>query len=342
MEECTENCTGDALFWEGMTLANTPHRYASAKYWKESFVAYLYLLPAFVILGLFNFYPVVKSLYMSLFDWNLVRLQQYFVGLENYQDLFRDQSFRQAILTTIYYVAGYVPLTIGVGLFIAVLLNSKIKLRGIYRLAFFIPWITSPVAASMVWRWIFNHQYGLLNLMMVRVLDLANSLIALLSFGFIQEAFPFSSINWLMDPSWTVPNLIMISAWKYAGYNVVIFLAGLQNVPSDLYEAAEVDGASGWQKFWKVTLPLISPTTFFVSIISIIGAFKLFTEIFVLYVGRPGPLESGMTMVFYVYRMAFERWQMGYASAGAYVLFGIIFIFTLIQLRAAKNRVHYA
>lgn len=319
-----------------------PIQYRSKKFWIETAWAYVYLLPAFIILGAFNFYPVFKSLYMSFFDWNLVRLNQIFIGLENYQDLIYDTTFHNAIRNTTLYVAGYVPLTIGLSLFIAVILNSKIKLRGVYRLAFFIPWITSPVAASMVWRWLYNHHYGLLNLALTSLTDTVNAILTFVSFGALTEVLSHNNINWLMDPKWTIPNLILMSVWKYMGYNIVIFLAGLQNVPQELYEAAEVDGANGSQRFWRITLPLISPTTFFISIISIIGAFKLFTEIFVLYVGRPGPLESGITMVYFVYRMAFERWQMGYAAAGAYVLFGIMFIFTLIQLRVAKKRVHYA
>lgn len=323
-------------------MVRIPQKMKSKKYWIDTLWAYIYLLPAFIILGLFNFYPVVKSIYMSFFDWSLLRQEQFFIGFQNYQKLMADNTFRQAIINTSTYVVLYVPLTIGLALFVAVLLNSKIKFRGAYRLAFFIPWITSPVAASMVWRWIYNHHYGLLNMIITSIADNLNTIISFLSFGKFTDVFQFTNINWLMDPKWTIPNIVMIGVWKYMGYNVVIFLAGLQNVPQDIYEAAEVDGATSWQKFWKVTLPLISPTTFFVSIISIIGAFKLFTEIYVLYTGRPGPLNSGMTIVYYVYRMAFERYRMGYASAAAYILFGIIFIFTLIQMSAAKKKVHYS
>lgn len=312
------------------------------RYWRETLEAYCYLLPAFVILGMFSFYPVVKSIYMSFFDWSLLRDTQYFVGMENYQKILSDKVFIQAIQNTLRYVVGYVPFSIGLALIVAVLLNSKIRFRGTLRLAYFLPWVTSSVAISMVWRWIYNQHYGLLNMMLAGLARFVNNFVSFVSFGTLTDIWHFTGPNWLMDPKWTIINIVIISVWKSMGYNIVIFLAGLQNVPNELYEAAEVDGASPWQSFWKITLPLISPTTFFISIISIIGSFKLFTEIYVLYTGRPGPLNSGMTIVYYVYRMAFERYRMGYASAAAYILFGIIFIFTLIQMAASKRKVHYA
>ncbi len=323
-------------------MIKIPSEMRTKKYWRETFEAYLYLLPAFVVLGMFSFYPVVKSIYMSFFDWSLLRQQQYFVGFENYQRILSDKVFHQAINNTIRYVIGYVPFSIGLALIVAVLLNSKIRFRGTLRLAYFLPWVTSSVAISMVWRWIFNQHYGLLNMLLVRLSNMVNAVVSFVTLGNYPEVWQFSNPNWLMDPKWTIINIVIIAVWKSMGYNIVIFLAGLQNVPNELYEAAEVDGASPWQSFRKITLPLISPTTFFISIISIIGAFKLFTEIYVLYTGRPGPLNSGMTIVYYVYRNAFERYRMGYASAAAYILFGIIFVFTLIQMAVAKRKVHYA
>ncbi|MCK9524935.1 MAG: sugar ABC transporter permease [Limnochordia bacterium] len=311
------------------------------KYWKDTLEAYLYLLPAFLVLGMFSFYPVVKSVYMSFFDWSLLRENQYFVGLENYEKIVSDPVFRTAIVNTLRYVVGYVPISIGLGLLVAVLLNSKIRFRGPLRVAYFLPWVTSSVAISMVWRWIYNQHYGLLNMMLTGLAGVVNAVVAFVTFGNLTNVWQFSSPNWLMDPRWTIVNLVIIAVWQSLGYNMIIFLAGLQNIPQDIYEAAEVDGASPWQSFWKITFPLISPTTFFISIISIIGAFKLFTEVYVLYTGRPGPVNSGMTIVYYVYRNAFERYRMGYASAAAYILFAIIFIFTLVQMRASKRRIHY-
>lgn len=322
-------------------MLKIPAEMKRKKYWKETLEAYLYLLPSLVILGLFSFYPVVKSIIISFHDWHLLRKQQYFVGWENYQKLLTDNTFRLAITNTFRYVIGFVPISIGLALVIAVLLNNKIRFRGALRLAYFLPWVTSSVAISMVWRWIYNQHYGLLNMALAGLAGFINKLVEIITLGNVAQVWQFSNINWLMEPRWTIINLVIIGVWKSVGYYVVIFLAGLQNVPKDLYEAAEVDGANPWQSFWKITIPLISPTTFFISIVAIIGAFKLFTEIYVLYTGNPGPLSSGLTIVYYVYRTAFERYRMGYASAAAYILFAIIFVFTLIQMYASRRRVHY-
>ncbi|AZR72220.1 hypothetical protein BBF96_01690 [Anoxybacter fermentans] len=321
---------------------NIPTKYQKKSFWIETFWAYMYLLPAFIILGVFVFYPVVKSFIMSFYNWDLIGTKTY-VGLENYKELFKDKVFLKAIINTSYFVFVSVPITMCLSLFIAILLNTNIRARSWYRLAFFIPWITSPVAATMVWKWIFNYNnYGLLNYFLLKLTHLINWFAYIFTLGGVENWLSFSPINWLNNPSLTIPNLILLSVWKMMGYNIVIFLAGLQNVPTELYEAAEVDGASRWQKFRHITLPLISPTTFFISIISMIGAFKIFTQVFVLYSGTPGLDNSGMTMVFYVYDKAFGEWRMGYASAGAYVLFFIIFIFTLIQMQISKKRVHYS
>lgn len=322
-------------------MLRIPAEMKRKKYWKETLEAYLYLLPTLAILGMFSFYPVVKSVIISFYDWHLLRKEQYFIGFENYQKLLSDRNFLLAISNTFRYVIGFVPISICLALIIAVLLNNKIRWRGALRLAYFLPWVTSSVAISMVWRWIYNQHYGLLNMALANLAWFVNKVVELVTFGSVAQVWQFSNINWLMEPRWTIINIVIISVWKSIGYYVVIFLAGLQNVPGELYEAAEVDGANSWQSFWKITLPLISPTTFFISIIAIIGAFKMFTEIYVLYTGSPGPLSSGLTIVYYVYRNAFERYRMGYASAAAYILFAIIFVFTLIQMYASKRRVHY-
>lgn len=325
-----------------MSKIEIPARYKRKSFWVDTIWAYIYLLPVFIILGMFVFYPVVRSFFMSFYDWDLIGTKRY-IGLDNFIELFNDKIFLKAIINTSYFVFVSVPITICLSLFTAILLNTKIKARSWYRLAFFIPWITSPVAATMVWKWIFNYNnYGLFNFFLLKLTHLVNWFAHIFTFGSVDQWLSFSPIHWLNEPSLTVPNLILLSVWKMMGYNIVIFLAGLQNVPKELYEAAEVDGASRWQKFRYITLPMISPTTFFISIISIIGAFKVFTQVFVLYSGSPGLLNSGMTMVFYVYSKAFTDWRMGYASAGAYVLFFIIFIFTMIQMNLSKKRVHYS
>lgn len=231
-------------------------------------------------------------------------------------------DFLKALYNTTYYVILSVPITIALSLVIALLLNSNIKFNAIYRTSYFIPFVTSVVAISLVWQWIFNDDYGLLN--------------------YILSWFGVERIAWLKDERWTIPTVAIVSIWKTVGYDAVIFLAGLQNIDKFYYEAAEVDGANSFQKFYYITWPLLSPTTFFLTIVSFIGAFKVFTEIFVLYQGLPGPYNnSGLTMVYYVFDLFYNQQRMGIACAAAYLLFGIILIFTMVQFRLGKKMVEY-
>jgi multiple sugar transport system permease protein len=230
-------------------------------------------------------------------------------------------QFLKAIWNTAYYVLLSMPITIFLALIIALLMYQKIVGKTFFRTIYFIPFVTSTVAVSLIWQWIFT-DYGLLN--------------------HILSSFGISRVLWLKDANFTIPTVAIVSVWKMVGYYAVIFLAGLQNIDRSYYEAAEVDGASAWQKFKHITWPLLSPTTFFILIVSMIGAFKVFDEIFILYSGVPGPhSQSGLTVVYYIYEKFYTEQRMGQASAAAYVLFGIIMIFTFIQLRAGKKRVHY-
>lgn len=235
----------------------------------------------------------------------------------------RDKNlFIKAIYNTLYYVILSVPTTIALALVIALLLNSNIKLRAFFRTAYFIPFVTSVVAISLVWRWIFDDAYGLLNY--------------LLSFLRINK------IAWLKDERWTIPTIAIVSIWKTVGYDAVILLAGLQNIDKSYYEAAQVDGATTWDRFIHITWPLLSPTTFFLLIVSLISSFKVFTEIYVLYSGLPGPYNnSGMTMVYYVFDRFYVQQRMGLACAAAYVLFAIILIFTGLQFWLSRKTVEY-
>ncbi|WP_217671664.1 carbohydrate ABC transporter permease [Marinitoga sp. 1135] len=232
-----------------------------------------------------------------------------------------EADFLKAIWNTSYYVLLSMPITIFLSLVIAMLFYQEVKGKVVFRTIYFIPFVTSVVAVSLVWQWIFNDN-GLLN--------------------YILSFFGVEKILWLKDEKWTIPTIAIISIWKLVGYYSIIFLAGLQNIDKSYYEAAEVDGANSWQKFVHITWPLLSPTTFFILIVSMIGAFKVFSEIFVLYSGLPGPYNnSGLTVVYYVFEKFYGEQRMGQASAAAYVLFGIILIFTFIQFVAGKKRVHY-
>ncbi|HPR96774.1 MAG TPA: sugar ABC transporter permease [Thermotogota bacterium] len=243
--------------------------------------------------------------------------------LFDYLQIAKESSvFIKAIYNTLYYVILTTPTGILLSLGVAMLLNLPLRGKTFYRTAFFIPYITSAVAISLVWQWIFNDTYGLLN--------------------YFISVFGGGKVPWLTNEVWTIPTIAIIAVWKNVGYNAIIFLAGLQSIDRFYYEAAEVDGASRLQQFRHITWPLLSPTTFFVLIVSIIGNFKVFTQIFVLYHELPGPYNnSGMTMVYYIFNKFYKDQRMGEASAAAYVLFMIILVLTFFQFRAGKKRVSY-
>ncbi len=230
--------------------------------------------------------------------------------------------FIKAIYNTAYYVLLTVPTTIALSLLVALLLNSNIKLRALFRTIYFVPFVTSSVAISLVWRWIFDDHFGLLN--------------------YFLSMLNVERVAWLKDELWTIPTIAIVSVWKTIGYDAVIFLAGLQSIDKTYYEAAEVDGAKSWHRFLHITWPLLSTTTFFLLIVSLIGSFKVFTEVYVLYSGLPGPYNnSGMTMVYYVFDRFYVQQRMGIACAAAYILVAIVLVLTVIQFYAGKKTVHY-
>ncbi|MCD6267433.1 MAG: ABC transporter permease subunit [Thermotogaceae bacterium] len=245
-------------------------------------------------------------------------------GILNYVLEAKEKNlFIKAIYNTTYYVILTVPTTIFLALMIALLLNANIKLRAFFRTAYFLPFVTSIVAISLVWQWIYNDEYGLLN--------------------YVLSWFGIEKIAWLKDEKWTIPTIAILSIWKGVGYDAVIFLAGLQNIDKFYYEAADVDGANTFQKFLYITWPLLSPTTFFLLIVSMINAFKVFAEVYVLYGGLPGPYNySGLTMVYYVFDLFYRQQRMGIACAGAYLLFIIIAVLTFIQFKIGRKMVEYA
>lgn len=284
--------------------------------------ALLYLLPALLIITVFQIYPILKSLAMSFYtDFDYLTDEVYKRGLDNFQYVLTDPDFYLALKNTFIFVLGAVPLSIIVSLGFALLLNSNIKLKNFFRSVYFIPFITSTVAVSIVWRWMFNKEFGMVNSILM--------------------IFGIDKINWLTNPKMTIPMLVLLSVWKGMGYKIIIFLAGLQNIDEKYYLAAKIDGASVWKRFTSITIPLLTPTLFFVSITSVIGSFKLFDEVFVLYDKQTGPLKSGLTIVYYIYNKFNRYWQFSIASAAAFVLFVIILIFTLIQLRIGQKKTNY-
>ncbi|MBU5590374.1 sugar ABC transporter permease [Clostridium sp. MSJ-4] len=288
----------------------------------KRYKGFLYILPSILILAVFQIYPVIKVFMMSFYTkFDYLKDIVYKRGIDNYVYVLTDEDFYLALRNTFVYVAIAVPLAIGLALFIAVLLNQNLKLRNFFKSAYFLPFVTSTVAISVGWRWIFNSDQGLINLVL--------------------NSMGFGSKQFLRDSYYTMPLLILLNIWKSLGYNVVILLAGLQSIDDRYYYAAKVDGASKWRIFKEITLPLLSPIILFLSITSIIRGFKLFDEIFVLYDRSPGPLKSAMTIVYYIFNKFYMNWHFAVASAAAFILFIIILIFTLIQFRIAKKKVHY-
>ncbi|MCX6100459.1 MAG: sugar ABC transporter permease [Candidatus Bipolaricaulota bacterium] len=297
--------------------------------WRESSTAYLYLLPALVILGAFVFYPFFSAFYISLFKWGLLPPRPY-VGFANYTYIFHDKYFWRALWHTFYYVIITVPVTLSLAILVATLLNKGLRFLSFARTSFFLSYISPIVAIAMVWQWMYNANYGLINYLL--------SLLNKLPFVHIHN------VDWLNDPHWALPALIILSIWHYVGYQAIILLAGMQNIEQQYYDAAKVDGASGFRSWWHITIPLLTPQLFFVLIISLIGSFKVFTEIMVLFNGS-GPLRSAESIVYYILRASgridSSTMHLGRAAAASVVLFGIIFILTIFQMTVTQRKVHY-
>lgn len=280
---------------------------------REALTGWLFVSPALIGFGIFTFGAILYSLYLSFTDYDMFGTPEW-VGLENYIKAFtNDEYFYQYFGNTFYFAIVLVPVVLVISLFLAILINKKVgKLTKAYRVALFLPSITSTVAVSMVWLWIFNPDMGILN----------NFLTAI---GFHNPPM------WLSDPEWSKPALIIMRVWQMSGYYMLLFLAGLQTIPETLYEAAEVDGASSWQRFTRITVPMLSNTTFVVVILLIIESFNMFESIFVMTEG--GPLGSTSTIMYYIYEQGFTNYNMGYASALAWIFFALIMIVTLVQYR---------
>jgi multiple sugar transport system permease protein len=286
---------------------------------REAVWGYLFLLPNLAGFLVFTGLAVVTAFGLSLTEWDLL-IPPKLIGIANYRKLLtNDPVFRQVMINTVYFVGGVVPLDVVCSLGLALLLNRPIRAMGIYRAIYFVPVVTSLIAVAIVWQWLYHTDVGLINY-------------ALAGVG-------LPKVNWLGSIEWAMPAVIFMSTWKAMGYYAVIFLAGLQGIPQHLYEAADIDGANSSQKFWKITLPLLSPTMFFVLVISIIQAFQVFGQIFIM--TRGGPANATSTIVYFIYNNAFVWFRMGYAAAASWVLFAVIFAITILQTRWQRRWVHY-
>jgi multiple sugar transport system permease protein len=277
-------------------------------------IAWLFLGPGLAAIGLFFFLPVLAALLLSFSDFGIyalgdIRYAQ-FVGLNNYFRLFDDPLFWKALGNTLYFLLVGGPLSIAASLGAALLLQSRlVRFRAFFRFIYFAPVVTTLVAVAVVWRYVYHPRFGILN--------------------YLLSLFGIAPIDWLGDPHWAMPAIILLAVWKNFGYNMLIFIAGLQNIPGQLYEAASIDGAGWWERFRRITLPMLAPTTVFITIMTVIGYFQLFAEPYVMTQG--GPVNSTMSIVLMMYEQGFRWWDMGYAAALAFVLFALIAAASAVQ-----------
>jgi len=283
--------------------------------------AWLFVAPALALIGVFFVLPVAAALLLSITDFDIYAVASTentrLVGFQNYTRLLQTPLFWASLKNTFYFALVGGPLTIAVSLATALLLNAKlVRWKSFFRTIYFTPFVTTLVAVAIVWRYLYHTRYGLLN--------------------YALGAIGVSPIDWLGDPRWAMPAIIVMAVWKNFGYNMLIFIAGLQSIPDELYDAASVDGAGPVRQFWNVTMPMLGPTLLFVGVITMIGYFQLFAEPYVMTQG--GPLRSTTSVVLYMYEEGFRWWRMGYAAAIAFVLFIVILLATLAQIRIQRGR----
>ena len=298
-------------------VEGTGRRRVSPATLEQTVVGYLCLSPLLLHFLLFLAFPLVFSLYLSMTSWDLLSPDKPFVGLGNYAQLFHDADFWRAAVNTVIFAFWRVVVGTVLALLLALLVNQKMRGISVFRGAIFAPVITSLVAISVVWLWLYDPSYGLLNLPL--------------------KALGMTPLAWLQDPHLAMPAVIIMSIWKGVGYAMVIYLAGLQGIPEQYYEAALIDGAGAWARFRFVTLPLLTPVTLFVLVISTIGAFQVFAQIYVMTSG--GPVKSTTVAVYYLYQQGFQFFHMGYASALAWVLFLVMLVLTVVQFRFFRQEV---
>ncbi|PFH82470.1 sugar ABC transporter permease [Bacillus sp. AFS088145] len=286
----------------------------------DYFWAYCMIAPTMIGLTIFYLWPIIQTIYFSFTEWGAFG-QYEWTGLDNYRRMLEDSNLLQSFKNTGIYIVFTVPIGIFLSILIAVLLNQKIKGKSVYRTLYFLPVITMPAAIAMVWRWLYNSDYGLLN--------------------YLLSIFGIKGPQWVSDPKIALYSIIVVAIWSGLGYNMVIFLSGLQGIPRSYYEAAEIDGAGPVKVFFKITLPLLSPVIFFVTIMSFIGAFQVFDLIFMMIGKSSTALENTQSIVYLFYQHAFVLNDKGYAAAIAVLLLVIILIITAIQMVLQKKWVHY-
>lgn len=303
---------------QGMVNAKPPRRGFVKRLRESNPVGYLFTLPYLLFFAVFVAYPLGFAFYLTVHRWNIVRAEKPFVGARNFERLLQDELFWKALANTLVFLAVHIPLQIALALLLAVILNQKIRARAFFRVSFFLPFVTSGAIISLIWLRLYADD-GMLNQ-------------ALAGLG-------LGPVPWLSSPQFAMPSIAIMATWKNVGYYLMIFLAALQAIPAQLYEAAYLNGATPWQRFRYITLPLLNPALVLVVVLSTIGGFSLFVEPFVLTGG--GPVDSTLSIVLYLYRQAFQFLRMGYAATIGVALALLIFVVTLIQRRYIEREVGY-
>jgi multiple sugar transport system permease protein len=284
--------------------------------WRER-SAYLFLLPGAIIFSVFTLAALIFAIYLTFHRWSIIEPDKPYVGLQNYEDMIHDERFVQSVVNTVYFTGASVPLTMIIGLGLALLLNQPIQGRAVFRTAYYLPVITPFVVSALLWKWLYNGDFGLFNYYLIK--------------GHIID----EPLLWLSDKNLAMPAVVLMTVWSGVGFSMVVYLAGLQSIPAQLYESAKIDGAGALKRIWYVTIPMLRPTTLFLLVIGIIGSLQVFTQIFVMTSG--GPVSRTTTMVYYMYLWAFKYYDMGYASTLAFALFLMLLVFTALQLRLFRR-----
>lgn len=294
----------------------TTRRRRSRLLWRNTVAGWTFILPNFIGFAVLTMVPVAVLFYIAFTKWNVFRREATWTGSKNFIQMWNDSLFWTSMWNTLYYTVFHIPLTMAAALGLALLLNRKLRGVAFFRTAAFFPYITSIVALTYVWNLLFSPEYGPIN-------------------AFLRFVGVDNPPGWTVSADWSMPAVILVGTWREMGYYMLIYLAGLQTIPSQLYEAAKVDGASAWQRFWNVTLPGLRHTTFLVSVLLTIGSFKVFDLILLLTNGGPG--QSTLVVSQYIYRKGFEENEFGYASAISIVLFAVCFLVTIVQYRVNRR-----
>jgi multiple sugar transport system permease protein len=284
--------------------------------WSER-SAYLFILPGVLVFSVFTFGAFVFAVWLTFRRWSIIEPEKPFVGTQNYRDLLQDERFGQAIFNTLYFTGASVPLTMAIGLLLALLLNQPLRGRGLLRTAYYLPVITPFVVAAIIWKWLYNGDFGLFN------------------YYLLQAHLIDQPLLWLSSKELAMPAVIMMTIWAGVGFSMVVYLAGLQAIPEELYESSKLDGAGALARLWYITIPLLRPSTLFLAVLGIIGSVQVFTQIFVMTSG--GPVNRTTTMVYYMYLWGFKYYDLGYASTLAIALFAMLLVFTAVQLRVLRQ-----